>query len=165
MQYPHLRQKLGDDPRSPKKIKTIRGVGTSREGRRVNPFAFTFAAGCIERSSSGSAFHRGDDGGRPSASLGIRRAGGLRARDFLPGNSRQPGMNPSATPRPVQDLGVDVRLADPDGVTLSAFGASCPHGLPTAIEKDGISSVRSCLPEHEHGPRFLFPILIAVVML
>jgi DNA-binding response OmpR family regulator len=23
----HLRQKLGDDPRSPKKIKTIRGVG------------------------------------------------------------------------------------------------------------------------------------------
>lgn len=65
-----------------------------------------------------------------------------------------------------KDLGVDVRLADASDETVSAFGAACGGGLSTTVERDGkvLGYVHVC-QEHDHGPRFLVPLLVAVAML
>jgi two-component system OmpR family sensor kinase len=66
-----------------------------------------------------------------------------------------------------RDLGLNVRLADPGGATLVAFGDACGKGaLGGNIEQEGrlLGRVEVCDQQH-HGPRFLIPILVAVLML
>ncbi len=66
-----------------------------------------------------------------------------------------------------RDLGLSVRLADSDNATLATFGTACDKGTLTAkIERDGrpFGSVQVCDEPH-HGPRFLIPIIVAVIML
>jgi len=93
-----------------------------------------------------------------------------RARTFLAGQFAaawdEPDKRDALASDLSRDLAVGVRLADPAGATVSAFGAACQHGWPTAIEKNGhlVGYVHVC-QEHDHGPRFLLPILVAVVML
>jgi two-component system OmpR family sensor kinase len=93
-----------------------------------------------------------------------------RARTFLTGQfaaawddpTRRDALASSMT----RDLGVDVRLVDPSGRTISTFGAACEKGLSTPIEREGhlLGYVNVCM-EHERGPHFLLPIVVALGML
>jgi signal transduction histidine kinase len=93
-----------------------------------------------------------------------------RARTFLAGQFAaawdKPDQRDALASAMSRDLGVDVRLADASDQTLSAFGATCGRGLSTEIERDGrlLGHVHVC-QEHEHGPRFLLPIAVALAML
>jgi signal transduction histidine kinase len=65
------------------------------------------------------------------------------------------------------DLGLSIRLADPNEATILALGSACEKGaLTTKIQRDGrsLGSVAVCDEPH-HGPRFLIPIVFAVFML
>jgi two-component system, OmpR family, sensor kinase len=66
-----------------------------------------------------------------------------------------------------RDLGLNIRLADPQGATLVAFGETCGKGALSAnVERGGrlFGRVEICDQPH-HGPTFLIPVLVAVLML
>jgi len=93
-----------------------------------------------------------------------------RARAFLAGQFAaawdDPPRRDALASAVAKDLGIDIRLADSQDATIGSFGAACGGGLSTAIERDGrlLGYVHVC-QEHEHGPRFLIPIFVAVAML
>jgi signal transduction histidine kinase len=98
-------------------------------------------------------------------------AGYDRARAFLTsqfaGVWDQPARRDALAESIHRDLGLNIRLSDANDATISSLGASCDRGaLTTKIEKEGsvLGYARVCEPPH-HGPRFLVPILVAVVML
>jgi len=66
-----------------------------------------------------------------------------------------------------RDLGLNIRLADPQGATLAAFGEACAKGTLSAnVERAGrvLGRVEICDQPH-HGPAFLIPVIVAVLML
>ena len=66
-----------------------------------------------------------------------------------------------------RDLGLNIRLADPQGATLAAFGEACGKGTLSAnVERAGrvLGRVEICDQPH-HGPAFLIPVIVAVLML
>jgi signal transduction histidine kinase len=93
-----------------------------------------------------------------------------RARHFMAGQFAEawsdPARRDALASDLARDLGVGVRLSGPADETIGTFGPSCRHGMSTAIEKNGqrVGFVAVC-QEFEHGPRFLFPIFVAVAML
>jgi two-component system, OmpR family, sensor kinase len=93
-----------------------------------------------------------------------------RARTFMAGQFaaawEEPDERDALASAMARDLAVGVRVSDAAGATLGSFGPACGHGLSTPIERGGrlLGHVSVC-QEHEHGPRFLLPMLVAVVML
>ena len=66
-----------------------------------------------------------------------------------------------------RNLGLNIRLADPQGATLAAFGEACGKGTLSAnVERAGrvLGRVEICDQPH-HGPAFLIPVIVAVLML
>jgi signal transduction histidine kinase len=64
------------------------------------------------------------------------------------------------------DFEVGVRVADSNDATLATAGPACGEGGATPIEKNGqtLGIVHVC-QEGRHGPRFLVPVFVAVIML
>jgi signal transduction histidine kinase len=98
-------------------------------------------------------------------------AGYERARSFLATQFTavwdQPERRAALATSVNRDLGLNIRLADPNQATILELGSACEKGaLSTKIEREGqvVGSVEVCDEPH-HGPRFLIPILVAVFML
>ena len=77
-----------------------------------------------------------------------------------------PGRRDALAGALARDFNMGVRVAAPDGATLSSAGSACMGGTTTSIEKNGqtLGVVHVC-QDRAHGPRFFLPMFVAVVML
>jgi len=94
-----------------------------------------------------------------------------RARTFVAGQFAvawdEPARRDGLAEALARDLEIAVSLTDASGAPLRSFGGTCDdRSLTTRIERSGqvLGHLHIC-EQHRHGPRFLVPMLVAIVML